>query len=346
MTIVKKLSVVLAGAVFSTLFLGLKAAQANEGHLHPDSGHLHPDSGHLPSDSEQSPSSVDPRLGSDSIFYGEAQPLGNGSVRTWVRLDDHEKPTDIGVSFTESALLGLPEESDDFGEYPLKLPLLDGIGNSTFEYELLFPQEASATPFTHLSLNWNPHGHAPEGFTTVPHFDFHFNLLTPDQRDAITADDLDDFLTKAYETPPPELIAEGYGTVPNAAEPRMGVHYIDFTSPALQRPFDHIFIYGFYEGEMTFWEPMIATSFLETKPNITEAIKQPLAYPTVGYYPNGYSINYANGEYSVSLNEFTFRSSTLASVPESNLTLATLAFGVFGTVSILIRKRQSTILNR
>jgi hypothetical protein len=331
MASVKKISLAFAGAVFSALSLGLEAAQAHGGHLHLGSENSNSDSG-------QSHSSIDPRLGSDAIFYGEAQPLGNGSVRTWVTLDSERNPLDIGVSFTESALFGLPQESDDFGEYPLKLTLLDGIGNSTFEYELLFPKEAPATPFTHLSLNWNPHGHAPEGFTTVPHFDFHFNLLTPDERDAITADDLDDFLAKAYKTPPPELIAEGYGTVPNAAEPRMGVHYIDFTSPALQRPFDHIFIYGFYDGEMTFWEPMIATSFLETKPNITEAIKQPSAYPTVGYYPNAYSVNYANGEYSVSLNGFTFRSSTLASVPESNLTIATLAFGVFGAVSIRRRK--------
>ena len=335
MITVKKLSLAFAGATFSALSLGLEAAHAHGGNLPSGSENSHSDSG-------QSHSSIDPRLDSDSIFYGEAQPLGNGSVRTWVTLDSNRNPLDIGVSFTEAALFGLPQESDDFGEYPLKLPLLDGIGNSTFEYELLFPQEASVTPFTHLSLNWNPHGHAPTGFTTVPHVDFHFNLLTPNERDAITADDLDDFLARAYEPPLSELIADGYGTVPNAAEPRMGVHYIDFTSPALQRPFDHLFIYGFYDGEMTFWEPMIATSFLEIKPNITEAIKQPSVYPSISYYPTAYSVNYSDGEYSVSLNGLTFRSSTLASVPEPNVALGTLVFSVFSAVSLLKRKRKLT----
>ncbi|WP_348253500.1 DUF5602 domain-containing protein [Funiculus sociatus] len=326
----KKLSIVLAGVAFSTLSLGLKTAQAHGGHLHPDSGHL-------PSDSGQSPSSIDPRIESNSIFYGEARPLGNGLVRTWVRLNDNENPTDIGVSFTDSALFGLPGESDDVGEYPLKLPLLDGIDHSTFEYELLFPKEAEATPFTHLALNWNPSGHAPEGVTTVPHFDFHFNLFTPEERHTITADNLEDFLTKAYKAPPVEFLPPGYIAPPMAAEPRMGVHYIDPTSPEFQRPFDRVFIYGSYDGKMAFWEPMVANSFLLTKPNTTDLIKLPSAYPKSGYYPTAYSVNYANGEYSVSLNGLKYRS-----VPEPSLTLGTLAFGAFSAVSFLNKKRKQT----
>ncbi len=243
------------------------------------------------------------------VVYGEAQPLGNGSVRTWVKLDNNGNPSDIGVSFTEAALSGLPEESDNLGDYPLKLKLMDGIGHSTFEYELLFPKEASATPFTHISLNWNPSGHAPEGFTTVPHYDFHFNMLTPEERDAIGADAPDVFMAKAYKTPPAELVAKGYVAPPMAAEPRMGVHYFNPTLSEFQRQFDKVFIYGFYDGNMAFWEPMITSSFLETKPNITDAIEQPAAYPKSSYYPTAYSVNYADGEYSVSLDGLSFRSS-------------------------------------
>jgi hypothetical protein len=330
MDIVKKLSLAIAGAMFSTLYVGLQAAHAHGGHSHSDSGES------LPS-TNQTPSSVDPRLGSDSIFYGEAQSLGNGFVRTWVKLDGDHNPLDIGVSFAESALFGLPQESDDVGEYPLTLGLLDGLDSTTFEYELLFPQEASSTPFNHLSLNWNPRGHGPAGATDVPHFDFHFNLNTPDKRDAIGAGDVDDFLAKAYSLPPADLFPEGYVALPGAAEPRMGVHLIDPSSPEFQRPFDRVFIYGAYDGEMAFWEPMVTTAFFETKPNTTDPIRQPSAYPTSGYYPTAYSVNYANGEYSVSLNGLRYRS-----VPEPSLTLSTLAFGALGAISFLKRKRKQT----
>lgn len=44
----------------------------------------------------------------------------------------------------------------------------------------------------------------------------------------------------------------------------MGVHYGDFTSDEFQTPWEKAFIYGFYDGQMVFWEPMIANSFLET----------------------------------------------------------------------------------
>ena len=331
MVTVKKLSMAIAGAVFSALSLGLEAARAHGLYLHSDSEHSHSDSGY-------SPSSVDPRLGSDSIFYGEAQPLGDGSMRTWVKLNSDGTPSDIGVSFNEEALSGLPEESDDFGEEPLKLTLLDGIGNSTFEYELLFPQEAE--PFTHMSLNYNPHGHAPAGVTNVPHFDVHFYMLTPEERHAIVADDLDAFLEKAYKMPPEELIPEGYLTAPNAAEPRMGVHYGDPTD--FQTPWEKAFVYGFYDGEMAFWEPMIANSFLETKPNTSDAITQPSSYPTSGYYPTEYSVNYADGEYSVSLNELTFRSANSVAVPEPSSTLGVLALGAFSAGSLLKRRQKQT----
>jgi hypothetical protein len=336
MVTVKKILMAIATAVFSAVSLRLEAAHAHGLHLHSNSENSHSDSGY-------SPSSVDPRLGENLIFYGEAQPLGNGSMRTWVKLDNDGNPSDIGVSLTEAALFGLPEESDNFGEYPLKLTLLDGIGNSTFEYELLFPKEAAATPFTHMSLNYNPFGHAPTGVTDVPHFDVHFNMLTPDERYAIVAEDLDAFLEKAYKTPPAEMIPEGFATVPNAAEPRMGVHYGDFTSDEFETPWNKSFIYGFYDGQMAFLEPMIANSFLETKPNTTAAIKQPSAYSKTGYYPTAYSVNYANGEYSVSLNGLTFRSFNSVLVPEPSSTLAVLAVGAFGAASLLKRRQKQTV---
>ncbi|MEA5502859.1 DUF5602 domain-containing protein [Halotia wernerae UHCC 0503] len=332
----KKITFGIAGTVCSAVFLGMQSASAHGLHLHPDSEDTH-------SGSHQPPltpitSSQDPRLSLGSVVYGTAQPLGNGTARTWVKLSDQGIPTDIGVTLTEASLSGLPDNDDDLGEYPLKLKLLDGIGNSTFEYELLFPEVTASIPFTHMALNWNPLGHAPSGVTTLPHFDFHFNLFTPEERDAITADNLEDFIAKAYKAPPSELIAPGYVTVPNAGEPRMGVHYFNPTSAEFQRPFDRVFIYGSYDGKMAFWEPMITKAFLESKPNTIDPIIQPSAYPTSGYYPIAYSVNYANKEYSVSLNGLTFRT-----VPEPNLILGMLGIGVLSTISLLKRKPQKIV---
>ncbi|MBN3944691.1 DUF5602 domain-containing protein [Nostoc sp. NMS9] len=159
MTIINKLIFLSIGTICSAVFLGTQSAYAHGLHLHPD-----PED--MPSGSYQPPltpitASQDPRFSPGSVVYGAVQPLGNGNVRTRLKLNNLGIPTDIGVTFTKASLSDLPNNDDDLGEYPLKLKLLDGIGNSTFEYELLFSKAAASTPFTHMALNWNPLGHAP-----------------------------------------------------------------------------------------------------------------------------------------------------------------------------------------
>lgn len=249
-------------------------------------------------------------------IYGETKPLGKGTVRTWVKLDDYGHPLDIGVSFTKAALSGLPTESDEIEDYPQKLMLMDGSGHPTFEYELTFPKEVSVAPFTHVGFNWNPQGHTPEGIFSWPHFDIHFYMMNSEERYAITATD-DNLLEKAYKTPPEKFVAEGYFPAPMSAEPRMGAHWVDTTSPEFHgETFTKAIIYGFYDGEIVFFEPMITRDFLMIQPNTTAPIKQVAAYPKDGYYPTAYSINYdANSEeYAVSLNGLTFRVATSASL--------------------------------
>jgi len=295
------LSMAIVGAVFFGFPLGLEVAHADS-----ESSHL-----------------VSPQLQSNSIFYGETKPLGDGTVRTFVKFARDGSPSDIGVAFTEAALSGLPKESDHFGakkfgeEFPLKLTLRDGTGFSTFEYELPFPPEASATPFTHMALNWNPNGHQPEGIFTAPHFDFHFCTISSRERHSITVDD--DFLKKAYKQIPAKLGAKGYEALPLAAEPRMGLHWIDTTAPEFHgEPWTKSFIFGSFNGKIVFLEPMIAKAFLETKPNTTDSLKQPPLYPKPGYYPTAYSISYADGEYTVSLNGLIYHSLTLTSALKLN----------------------------
>jgi len=71
-----------------------------------------------------------------TTFVGEATPVGNGTVRSWVTTGADGKPTAIGVTFTEAALSGLPQS------------LTPGL--IWTEFLLPLPPEASATGFNHI----------------------------------------------------------------------------------------------------------------------------------------------------------------------------------------------------
>ena len=221
-------------------------------------------------------------------FIGETKSLGNGMVRSWVTLGDDGNASAIGVTFTEMALSGLPNE------------------NST-EYNLALPEQASAMPFNHIGLDWNPKGHIPPGIYDKPHFDFHFYMISPEERNRITA--TGDDMVKLSKNVSPEYIPESYVPTPGG-EPRMGAHWIDPTSPEFNnQSFTKTFIYGFYDGKMVFVEPMVTKAFIETKPNTTDLIKVPAKYPEKGYYPTRYRVTYdANAkEYTVSIEGMTLR---------------------------------------
>ncbi|HYY57524.1 MAG TPA: DUF5602 domain-containing protein, partial [Pyrinomonadaceae bacterium] len=104
-------------------------------------------------------------------FVGTSRPFGGGSVRSWVTLDKDGNPTAIGLTFTEAALSGLPQN----------LP----AGQEGVEYVLALPPEAASTAFDHIGINWNPHGHPPAGIYDTGHFDFHFYTISPEERSRI-----------------------------------------------------------------------------------------------------------------------------------------------------------------
>jgi hypothetical protein len=235
-----------------------------------------------------------PSTSKATSYNGEARPMGNGQVHSWMAVDKNGNPTAIGVTFNESALIGLPQEPP---------PGLFGP-----EYTLPLPREADLTGFNHIGLDWNPHGHIPSHIYDVPHFDFHFYLISQGERDAIKVDPND--LGKFQKTPSPEFIPEGYILAPQSEYVRMGAHWIEPGSHEFHnQAFTATMIYGFYNGRMVFIEPMISKAFLETKPNITLPIKLPVKYQKAGFYPTAYSIKYnsATKEYAVALESLTYR---------------------------------------
>ncbi len=221
-------------------------------------------------------------------YLGAPKRLGQGTARASVTLDAAGHPTAIGVTLTEAALTGLPAEPP---------PGADG-----WEYVLPLPREAAATGYDHIGLDWNPRGHIPPGVYTVPHFDFHFYMISEAARAKITAQG--DDLERARKQPPPDLMPAGYVLPAGTEVPRMGAHAInpvasEFHGGGLTKTF----IYGFYDGQLIFVEPMIAKAFLDGKPDVTEPVAVPRRYARPGYYPTRYSLRYdsARREYTVAL---------------------------------------------
>jgi len=219
---------------------------------------------------------------------GETQAVGDGFIYTWVHNDTMNRPTAIGVSFSESLLNNLPDANT---EYPLR-----------------FPEVVPHAPFDHFTLDWEVHGHYPEQFYGAPHFDFHFYLISPQTRAQMTGVGAD--IAREEKQPPAQFIPQGY--VP--AEPPvtlMGLHWIRLDFPEFHgQPFTESFIYGSYNGRLAFIEPMITRAFFLTKPApVTKVVYQPKAFQVSGYYPTRYAITYdaTRHLYTVALEGLVYR---------------------------------------
>lgn len=227
-------------------------------------------------------------------YDGPVRDVGVGRAYAFVTLDAGGKAAAVGIRMSEAALTGLPAEPPQ--------------GGDRWEYVLSLPKEAAGSGYDHIVVDWNPKGHIPPGVYDRPHFDFHFYLISPAQRDKITAKGED--LARAHKAPAPAFMPEGYVLPEGTEVPRMGAHAIDPAGPEFNRqPFTKTFIYGFYDGSMVFLEPMVTQAFLESKPDVTEAIRLPKAYSLRAYYPTQYSVKYdeAKREYVISLENLVSR---------------------------------------
>lgn len=233
--------------------------------------------------------------------FGKPVAVGNGMAWTWAKLGALPNQVDsMGVTFTESALEGLPDLSQLADQ---TMPMA--------EFMMEMPKELKGKPFDHVMLNWNPKGHDPFPLYGKPHFDLHFFTITPDRAAKITGQGED--LKKCMKKPAPEFIPAGYILPPGTVVPKMGAHWIDPKSKEFNgKEFDTTFIYGSYDGRITFIEPMITTAFLASKPNFTEPLAQPKKVDASGYYPASYSIkhNAARREITISLDGLKFVQAT------------------------------------
>ena len=261
--------------------------------------------------------------------YGTPVQVGNGTVRTYVVLDqkDESRPLEIGVAMSESSLEGLPA--------PMQMPAENGKSGemANMNMYLLDLPAQNPTQYKFVQFDWNPLGHEPAGVYDLPHFDFHFYTVPKDVRASIVPSD-PQYFAKAANFPAPEFRAPFYidAATPAGAPagavtvPQMGLHWLDVRSPELQRmagnpagfkPFTKTFIYGSWNGQFIFDEPMITRSYILSKQaatnpaEIDEIIPVSTAqrYSPAGYYPSAYRITWdaQQKEYRIALTQLSWR---------------------------------------
>ena len=254
--------------------------------------------------------------GAAETLKGQALAMGEGTVRTFVEVTAAGAPRAIGVILSRGALAGLP---------PLKNATsrcfdLDGNGRldgareceGDKEFRLALPAKAEGgdIPVRWVAVNWNAEGHPPAAWS-VPHFDFHFYLAEPNEIALIRVGACTFFINCddrkiALKPVPAKYVAPDHVNV-DATVSLMGNHLIDARAPELADPrkhgFTHTWIYGAYDGRITFLEPMITLGFLLSRPDVCTPIRQPAAWARAGYYPTRYCIRYArdDGSTTVSL---------------------------------------------
>jgi uncharacterized protein len=215
---------------------------------------------------------------SDSItprnieLKGDPVPVGNGTARTFVLETTSAEPSAIGVELTTTALDGLPTDMA--------------------EWSLPMPPAVSTPPWDHVMINWNPQGHEPTAIYGLPHFDFHFYTISQDEQMQIAGG--------PDNTPvPAQNVPQDYESQVMSV-PMMGVHWADTQSPEFHgSTFDKTFIYGFYQGNMVFVEPMVTKAMLASQPNAVAPVKQPQSFQKAGFYPDQYSVRYDAGTNTV-----------------------------------------------
>lgn len=232
------------------------------------------------------------------VFKGPEVQFGYGKVRSWISVTKNGNPNEIGIEITPEAFKNLTDEDDK------KIP----SDHST----IIVPLHLKAkqlTPFDHIGLNWNPHGHIPVGVFDVPHFDIHFYMISVASQMAIPAYSTEtDAAFNNY--PPAGYMPANYFTPPGeaTAEPQMGKHWLP-VNLADFLPFSKIMIYGSYDSEVTFIEPMITLDYLLSKVDSSTDYSQPELFQKPGNYPTKYNVyhNPDNGNTYITLSHFMAR---------------------------------------
>src|SRR3990170_5846311 len=231
------------------------------------------------------------------ILKGPEVQVHGGKAWAWVQLSKQGNPEKLGIALSDDALNSVPPADKNAGHGHM-------AGN---HWVMKLPSKANLTPFNHVSMHWNPNGHEPENIYTLPHFDFHFYTTTPEEVLEIGTYEKDSLRFKnvpAADYFPAKYINPGAPT----SVPQMGAHWIDVTSPELNgKPFTETFLFGSFNGKVTFYEPMITLDFLKKNNEYVRDIPQPAKVQTSNWYPTKMKISKHDGITEIILDQFVYR---------------------------------------
>ena len=248
--------------------------------------------------------------------------VGSSRIFTYAEMDPRSGPKAIGVSLPSSFLNDLPASHSD--EHRCFDRNKDGVidrpaeCNMWHEWAIPLPTEAARrpdVPFKWALINWNPMGHIPPGVYDLPHFDVHFYLDSIEKVFAIEPGPCGpefvrcDQFNLAKKPLPGNYVHPDFKDV-DAVAPAMGNHLIDLTSPEFKgQRFTRTWIFGIYDGRITFYEEMLSRDYMLSKPNICNPIKTAAAVEQAGYYPTVSCVRYdaEHDAYTVSMEKFVLR---------------------------------------
>lgn len=211
--------------------------------------------------------------------------MGNGKAQSFFKLDNNGNPLEIGIEMTAGALTGLSQGAS--WVLPLEQKALE------------------LTPFNHIYINWNHHGHPPIDLFGAPHFDFHFFTISVGEQMAIPS--YSAATSEKFDLLPPAGFIPASYNAESGGVATMGKHWLDDNAPM---PFSHTMIYGSYNGEVNFVEPMITLTVLQGGATINTPYAQPQNFAKAGkWYPTKYNIykNVQTNKHYVSLSDFVKR---------------------------------------
>lgn len=232
-----------------------------------------------------------------SVLKGQEANFQKGKAWTWVETDKNKKPVRVGVSINDAAMNTLDKGMPGMVGHDMSNPLN--------HLSLSFPKGIEGFPFIHAMVDWNPNGHEPAGMFDTPHFDFHFYTTTEAERKTIPPYEQDSVKFKNYPAPhylPKNHIAEPGGI------PQMGTHWLDLAADVLHgKPFTEVFIFGSFDGKVTFYEPMITKAFIDGHPTYVRPIPVPEKFQKSGYYPTQMRLQKEKGVTKIMLENFVYR---------------------------------------
>lgn len=231
------------------------------------------------------------------IFKGPEVQVHGGKAYSWIQVNKQGNPEKMGVALSDNALNTVPAGTGT-----------EGHGHTEGNHWVMkLPGKANVTPFNHVGMHWNPNGHEPENIYTLPHFDFHFYTTTPEEVLEIGTWEQDSVRfknTPSAEYYPAKYVNPGAPT----SVPQMGGHYIDLTYGEFQgKTFTETFIFGSFDGKVTFYEPMITLDFLKKNSDFVREIPQPAKVQTNGWYPTKMRVVKHDGITEVILDQFVYR---------------------------------------